>query len=174
MPQRTPPLPLGPPQFGLRTLLICVSASAVLLSVAQWMSPITYAALLLLVLSIIAHVAGNVIGSRLRDGQAGQTAEQEKHEHVSSLHERHFAPVTKLGRRHSLGMLPLISAITGCCMGAGLGGGWTAVLTQRYFEWMPVIVAAVAFGVLGGLGGFLTAGFIKALGDAWSEAANKE
>jgi hypothetical protein len=168
------PLPLGPPQFGLRALLLAVSCLAVLFGLWHWMSPITFAALLLLVLSIIAHVAGNVIGGRLRDGQAGQRAAQEKHEHVSDLHDGHFAPVTKLGHRQSLGLLPIISAATGTFVGAGLGGGWTAMVTQPTVDWSPVVVAVIAFGVLGGLGGFLTAGFIKALNDAWSEAANKE
>ncbi|WP_254510368.1 hypothetical protein [Anatilimnocola floriformis] len=174
MPDRPQPLPLGPPQFGLRALLLGVSCLAVLLGLWNWMSPITFAALLLLILSVLAHVAGNVIGSRLRDGQAGRRVEQEKHEHITDLHEDHFAPVTKLGHRHSLGIMPIISATTGAIIGAAVGGGWTAVLIQRSFEWLPVIIATIAFGVLGGLGGFLTVGFIKALNDAWSEAANKD
>lgn len=171
---RSRPLPLGPPQFGLRSLLLVVSLAAVLLSLSQWMSPITFAALLLLVLSIAAHVAGNIIGSRLRDGQTGKVSQHDRHEHAGDLHEHHFAPVTKLGHRHSLGWLPLISALTGGIVGATAGGGWTAMMIQPSFDWLPVIIAALAFGVLGGLGGFLTVGFIKAFNDAWSEAANKE
>ncbi len=171
---RSRPLPLGPPQFGLRTLLLVVSLAAVLLSLWQWMSPITFAAVLLLVLSIVAHVAGQIIGSRLRDGRTGHVSEHEKHEHASELHEHHFAPVTKLGHRQSLGWLPLVSAIVGGIVGATAGGVWTAVLMQRSFDWLPIIIAAIAFGVLGCLGGFLTAGFIKAFNDAWSEAAKKE
>jgi hypothetical protein len=171
---RSRPLPLGPPQFGLRTLLLIVSLAAVLLSLSQWLTPITFAALILLMLSIVAHVAGNMIGSRLRDGRTGQQLTQDKHEHTSELQEHHFAPVSKLGHRHSLGWLPLISALTGGIVGAAAGGGWTAVVIQPGFEWLPVIIAAIAFGVLGCLGGFLTAGFIKAFNDAWSEAAKKE
>ena len=174
MPDLPQPLPLGPPQFGLRALLLAVSCLAVLLGLWNWMSPITFAALFLLILSIIAHVAGNVIGARLRDGQAGRRMVQEKHEHVTDLQEGHFAPVTKLGQRHSLGMLPIICGASGAILGAVVGGGSTAILTQRTFEWLAVVVAAIAFGVLGGLGGFLTAGFIKAFNDAWSEASNKE
>jgi hypothetical protein len=79
-----------------------------------------------------------------------------------------------LGHRHSLGWLPFVSALTGGVVGAVAGGGWTAVVTQPGVEWMPIIIAAIAFGALGCLGGFLTAGFIKAFNDAWSEAANKE
>lgn len=171
---RSRPLPLGPPQFGLRTLLLVVSLAAVLLSLSQWLTPITFAAVILLILSIVAHVAGNIIGSRLRDGRTGQLQPPDKHEHAGELHEHHFAPVSKLGHRHSLGWVPLISALTGGIVGAVAGGGWTAALLQRSFDWLPVIIAAIAFGVLGCLGGFLTAGFIKAFNDAWSEAAKKE
>lgn len=171
---RQPSLPLGPPQFGLRALLLAVSAVAVLFGLWQWLSPITFAVLILLVLTILAHIAGNVIGSRLRDGRQGYRTLPEQHEHTSELHDHHFAPVTRLGQRHSLGWLPLLSAIAGTTAGAGIGGGWTAVAIWNQFDWLPVVIAAVAFGVLGGLGGFLTAGFLKALGDAWSEAAKKE
>lgn len=171
---RPSPFPLGPPQFGLRTLLLLVSLAAVLLSLAQWVTPITFAAVILLILSIVAHVAGNVIGSRLRDGRTDQLQQSDKHEHAGELQEHHFAPVSKLGHRHSLGWVPLISALTGGIVGAVAGGGWTAVQLQRSFDWLPVIIAAIAFGVLGCLGGFITAGFFTAFNDAWTEAANKE
>lgn len=174
MPTHRQPLPLGPPQFGLRTLLLVISVAAVLLGLSRWLSPISLAAVILLILSIIAHVAGNIIGSRLRDGRAGHSPATDKHEHTGPLHEHHFAPVTKLGHRHSLGWLPLVSAVTGGVIGATVGGGWTAVLIQRSFDWLPVVIATIAFGVLGALGGFVTAGFIKAFNDAWSEAAKNK
>jgi hypothetical protein len=174
-------LPLGPPQFGLRTLLLAVSIAAVLLGLAQWLSPVYLAAVVFVLLSVIAHVAGNVIGSRLRDGKAAKVAAEDKHEpaysqqqHSTSLKEHHFAPVTKLGHRHSLGWLPLAISVLGFLLGAALGGGWTAWLLRRDLDWFPVGVAACAFGALGGFGGFLVSGFCKSLGDAWSEAANEK
>lgn len=170
MPEHSRPLPLGPPQFGLRTLLLAVSVAAVLLGLSQWLSPIYLAAIVFLLLSVLAHVAGNVIGSRLRDGRAAAKAVAEKHEHATSLKEHHFAPVTKLGHRNSLGWLPLAISFVGLILGATLGGGWTAWLLWRDFDWFPIAVAACAFGALGAFGGFLVSGFCKSLGDAWSEA----
>lgn len=165
--------PLGPPQYGLRTLLLVVSTAAVLLGLWNWVSPIVFAALLLLVLSVIAHVAGNVIGSRLRDGRrlSQGAAVEEDLPQQTLLREHHFAPVTKLGRRHSLGWIPLLSAVAGLIIGAAGGGIATAVLLARDFDWFPVIIAACAFGALGGFGGFLVVGFCQALGEAWHEAA---
>ncbi|QDU29784.1 hypothetical protein ETAA8_48990 [Anatilimnocola aggregata] len=167
------PSPLGPPQFGLRTLLLVVSSLAVLLGLSQWLSPITLAAVILLVLSIVAHIAGNVIGTRLRAGRhAKSLAKIDPPDHAAiSLRDDHFAPVSKLGRQHSLGWLPLVSAIVGLAIGALIGGVWTAILLHPSFDLFTIAIAAVAFGALGSFGGFLIVGFAKAGWDAWHEAA---
>jgi hypothetical protein len=89
------------------------------------------------------------------------------------LLEHHFAPVTKLGQRHPLGWVPLISAAVGILLGAVGGGFGTAILLAPNFEWFAVIIAACAFGALGGFGGFLVVGFMQALGEAWHEAARE-
>jgi predicted permease len=174
MPDRHQPLPLGPPQFGLRTLLLAVSMAAILLGLSQWVSPLTLAAVVFLLVSILAHVAGNVIGSRLRDGGSTTAATQDKHEHTTLLKDHHFAKVTKLGHRQSLGWLPLAISLLGLILGAAIGGFWTAWLLRSDWDWFPIIVAACAFGALGGFGGFLVSGFCKSFGDAWNEAANEK
>lgn len=174
MPVRFQPQPLGPPQFGLRTLLLAVSTAAILLGLSHWLSPIMLAAIVFLLLSILAHVAGNVIGSRLRGGGVASKVADDKHEPATTLQDHHFAPVTKLGHRHSLGWLPLTISLLGFILGAAIGGGWTAWLLRSDLDWFPVIVAACAFGALGAFGGFLVSGFCKSFGDAWKEAANEK
>ncbi|WP_425614430.1 hypothetical protein NA78x_004297 [Anatilimnocola sp. NA78] len=164
------PAPLGPPQFGLRAMLLGVTCVAVLLALSQWFSPITIAALAFLLLTIAAHIAGNVIGTRLRTGQA-TAANHPEHSHTT-LREDHFAPVSKLGQQHSLGWLPLLSALGGFLLGAAIGGVWTAMLLNPKLDVFTIGVAAFAFGALGGFGGFLIVGFIKAGWDAWQEAAS--
>jgi hypothetical protein len=172
MPDPIPPsLHLGPPQFGLRTMLLIVSSVAVLLGLSQWMSPISFAALLLLILSIIAHVAGNVIGTRLKEVQRARKKE-EPEEPRASLRSEHFAPTTKLGGRQSLGWLPLGCGIGGFVIGAILGCAWTAYLLGSEFDWGTLALAALAFGALGGIGGFLVVGFSKAFWDAWQQASS--
>jgi hypothetical protein len=162
---------LGPPQFGLRTMLLIVSSVAVLLGLSQWMSPISFAALILLILSIIAHVAGNVIGTRLKSNQRAKKKE-EPTEPRTALQNEHFAPTTKLGGRQSLGWLPLGSGLGGFVLGASLGSAWTAYLLSPDFDAGTLALAAVAFGALGGIGGFLVVGFTKAFWDAWEQASN--
>src|SRR5436190_13783174 len=58
---------LRPPQFGLRTLLLLVAACGVLLALRQWLDPIAVAAIAFLALCVFCHVAGNAIGTRLRE-----------------------------------------------------------------------------------------------------------
>ncbi|MCI0357192.1 MAG: hypothetical protein L0211_01745, partial [Planctomycetaceae bacterium] len=66
-----PPSPttprLRPPQFGLRTLLFVVTVCAVLAALSKWVTPLVFLCLVFLALTIIAHVAGNAIGTRLRE-----------------------------------------------------------------------------------------------------------
>jgi hypothetical protein len=155
-------------------MLLIVSTVAVLLGLSQWMSPISFAALLLLILSIIAHVAGNVIGTRLKQRQIGakRQTEADSWEERIELRDHHHAPTTKLGHRQSLGWLPLASALIGLAIGALTGGSWTAWLLGRDFDWGTIAIAAAAFGALGGFGGFLVVGFGKAFWDAWQQASN--
>jgi len=153
-------------------MLLIVSSVGVLLGLSQWMSPVSFAALLLLILSIIAHVAGNVIGTRLKSRRQRRAAEAlEAIEPRESLRNEHFAPTTKLGGRQSLGWLPLGSGIGGFALGAVLGSLWTANLLGRDFDWGTIALAGIAFGALGGFGGFLVVGFSKALWDAWHQAS---
>jgi hypothetical protein len=166
--------PLGPPQYGLRTLLIVVSAAAVLLGLWQWLSPVTFAGVVLLILSVLAHVAGNAIGSRLRDGGLpAMTAPDPERPAPTLLDDHHFAPATKLSERHPLGWVPLVSAAIGFVIGAAGGAIGAAILLAKNFDWFAVILGAFAFGALGAFGGFLVVGFCKALGEAWHEAARE-
>lgn len=165
---------LGPPQFGLRTMLLIVATVGVLLGLSQWMSPISFAALLLLILSIIAHIAGNVIGTRLKQQakRSEPTQEPLTSSANASLRDHHHAPTTKLGHRHSLGWLPLASALVGFAIAALAGAVWTTSLLGRDFDWSTISIAAAAFGALGGFGGFLVVGFGKAFWDAWQQASS--
>jgi hypothetical protein len=166
--------PLGPPQFGLRTLLVVISLIAALFGLAQWVSPILLALVVLLVLSIVAHVAANVIGTRLREGRRTPGANSVEHDAPDEIHlrEDHFAPVTKLGGNHTLGWIPFIGAALGLVVGGTSGTLWTANLLGDKQDAFTLALAAVAFGALGGFGAFLIVGFLKAGWDAWHEASH--
>ncbi|MDX1947846.1 MAG: hypothetical protein SFU86_20780 [Pirellulaceae bacterium] len=148
---------LRPPQFGLRTLLLTVTACAVLFALARWFSPITVAGVILLALSIAAHVAGNAIGTRLRD--IGN--EPSLPPRSGSPQPRDFAPVTRLGQKSSLGW-PIVFGTGAGALLSGIGGGvWTLASGTESVGPLNVAVGIIAFGVLGGIGTFVVFGFVQ-------------
>jgi hypothetical protein len=159
------PRRLRPPQFGLRTLLLAVTAIGMVLALGQWLPPITVACLVLLVLSIVAHVAGNAIGTRLRE--IGDLPAQERDFFPWGGKPRtrpgagDFAPTTQLGRRSHLGWPIVIATFAGIIAG-GIGGGlWTLLASRGPVGPLNVGVGVVAFSVLGGIATFLLFGFVQ-------------
>jgi hypothetical protein len=156
---------LRPPQFGLRTLLWAVTAIGMVLALGQWLPPITVACIVLLALSILAHIAGNAIGTRLRE--IGDLPENRDETGPSSKRQpgrpqaSDFAPATHLGRRTQLGWPIVIGSVAGVLLG-GIGGGlWTLMASRGPVGPLNVGVGVVAFGVLGGIGAFLIFGFVQ-------------
>ena len=160
---------LRPPQFGLRTLLLLVTACSVLLALERWFSlaPIAVAALLLLALSIFAHVAGNAIGTRLREiGDQPEDSGTDRATRFRQPQARDFAPATQLSQRRSLGWTIVVATVTGAVAG-GIGGGlWTWLESSGPIGLLNIAVGVVAFGVLGGIGAFTTVALMQVLGGA--------
>jgi hypothetical protein len=153
---------LPPPQFGLRTLMWVVTLCAALAALAQWMSPIAVAAVVMLVLCIVAHVAGNSIGTKLRElGSRRQDADPERSGSIAKPRASDFAPATRLGQRYALGWPIVIATLVGTIAG-GIGGGvWTLVASRGPVGPLNVGVGCVAFAMLGGLAAFLAFGFVQ-------------
>jgi hypothetical protein len=165
----THPLPprLRPPQFGLRSLLLLVTACAVIFAASQWLPPIWVGALVLLVLSIFAHVAGNAIGTRLRE--IGSRKDNRAYElQPSARAEPRFAPATRLGQRQHLGWPVVIATFSGILLG-GIGGGlWTILTATGQVPIAAVGLGVIAFAALGGILAFATVGFTQVLlGAIW-------
>ena len=155
---------LPPPQFGLRTLLLVVTACALLAALSQWVSPIVLACVVFLVLSILAHIAGNAIGTRLREFGSRPTAEDaELSPGLARARPRadDFAPPTRLSERQGLGWPILIAASAGTLLGAIGGVVWTLVTSRGPVGLLNVGVGAIAFAVLGGIIAFVAFGFIQ-------------
>jgi hypothetical protein len=170
---------LPPPQFGLRTLLLIVTLCAVLAALSQWVTPVVLACVVLLTLSIIAHVAGNAIGTRLRD--LGSHLPPDDSALPPGLARAKpkaddFAPATRLGQRYGLGWPILIATIVGTVAGAVGGVAWTLISSRGPVGLLNVGVGAIAFAVLGGIAAFASFGFIQvglgALRQALAEPKN--
>src|SRR4051812_17369517 len=95
------PRSLRPPQFGLRTLLGLITACAVLLALRQWVSPVAIAAIAFLAAFVFCHVAGNAIGTRLRQiGDLQDAVPAEPPPPARRPPQPHdFAPATHLSRK---------------------------------------------------------------------------
>lgn len=163
---------LTPPQFTLRTLLVVVSLIALLCSLVQWVAPAGLIVLLLLVAVVVCHVAGNAIGTRLRQLGMERARRQPVDERPAAVLARcPAAPAAVadilsaspnyLGQRRRLGWpLPLASGV-GCVLGGA--GGVLGALERTNGAWLPevMVVGAVAFGVLGALALFALTALVQ-------------
>jgi hypothetical protein len=158
------PKSLRPPQFGLRTLMALVTACGGLLALSQWLDPIAIAAIAFLALSVFCHVAGNCIGTRLREiGDNRDLPRDDSPAKRVPPRAQDFAPVTHLGQRQSLGWSIIIASSVGLASGAVGGGLWTFTVSRGEAGVFNIAVGIVAFGVLGGLAAFATVGFAQVL-----------
>ncbi len=159
---------LQPPQFGLRTLLALVAAIGILLALRQWISPLAIAAIAFLAVSIFCHVAGNAIGTRLR--QIGDLPDSDPNEErrpvIRPPKAQDFAPATQLSRRGSLGWMIIVASSVGATTGAIGGGLFTFATGHGQIDPLTIAIGVIAFGVLGGIAAFATCGFAQVLGGA--------
>jgi hypothetical protein len=160
---------LSPPQFGLRTLLLAVTAVALLLVALKWWGPAIAAAILFLGISIAAHVLGNSLGTELRKQHGGHDPPPASAvPRGTSPGDEHRAETTTLGERRSLGLLHLTCSLLGLVAGAIGGGWWTSFHYGAKAGWGNLVIAVIAFGILGGIWTFLTLAFLQVtVGAAW-------
>lgn len=134
--------------------------------------PIGGFALLLLALAILAHVAGNSIGSRLQEiGDEPLPCATDEHRRPRrSVMENEYAPVSNLSRRTTISLTMIIFTITGAVLlGAG-GGAMLIWLTWGQLNIPTAVVAVASSTVLGGFLGFTTSSLTQIAGGAWWEA----
>jgi hypothetical protein len=162
---RDPQSALPPPQFGLRTLLWVITGCAAIFALSRWLEPLALAGVVMLVLSVIAHVAGNAIGTRLRELGGRRKPRTSDGDSSAAIAGRpgatDFAPVTRLSQRKSLGWPIIIGTAAGTLVG-GIGGGqWTVLNSVGSPGVLNVAVGVLAFAVLNGIGAFVIFGFIQ-------------
>jgi len=166
---------LRPPRFHLSTLLWLVAFLCAVFTMMGMVGPYGVFALILLVLSVFAHVAGNAIGTRLRENGDFPISSDGKPipmdpNRFRKPHEPEYAPITLLGRQVSLGLIVFVITISGVVVGAVGGGSFLTIVNWQRVTVPAMLFAALFSSILGGFAGFVTSSFVKVLVGAQLEA----
>lgn len=158
------PLPPGlRPQFRLFTLFLIITLLALVLAAFQYLGPMGTFVLILAILVIIAHVAGNAIGTALRDNVRPKLQPRDSASPAPPV-EKPFAPVTKLSETRALGRPIYIIAALSAPVWGGLGITLAKILSTKPISLPNSIAGALVLAALGAfwtfvIGSFLQVGF---------------
>lgn len=175
--------PIAPPRYGLRALLLSVTAISVLFALLRTIDAGLSAAIILLLVMIAAHVAATALGTKSRDrSQRTLPATRPLARQGSSSMlpttaadvAAAAAPGTRLGHHAALGWMMIVVSALGGVAGA-LAGGW--MLASHYSGRLAPLAlgfGTLSSGVLGGFVGFFVCSclgvFLRALGEAATPA----
>jgi len=139
--------------YSWLAVVIAVACAAIgWLGIAGWLAAVVVLA------SVAMHVAGNAIGTRLREATDHDLAQRRGHGAVPAP-ELPAAVPTPLGRRSSLGRLVPVSAGIGAVCGGTAGTLALSWLTDCSAA--GAVLGGGSSAVLGGLFGFLIASFVE-------------
>lgn len=141
--------------YSWLTVVMAVALSAIgWLGLAGWMATVVVLA------SIAMHVAGNAIGTRMREAADRDRASRPRHPRPLALPLPSSTP-TRLERHETLGRLVPVSAGIGATI-----GGLTGTVMLTFFTRSSVagaMLGGASSAVIGGLFGFLAASFVEIL-----------
>jgi lipid-binding SYLF domain-containing protein len=154
---------LHAPQFGMTTLLAGMAGLSVVFAVWAAGGPVAAFVVILFILAVIAHVAGNAVGTKLKENGSRRPRNDDAQTKTIELSSEHYAPTTKLSEKSSLGVTIIILTVAGFVIGAVGGGGLLTYLNWEKIIWPSIALAAIASGVLGGLAGFMMSSFVHVM-----------
>jgi hypothetical protein len=156
---------MRPVTYSWLAVVLGIACAAIgWLGIAGWMAAFVILA------SVAVHVAGNAIGTRLRDETDRDLTRVGSPRSVRRLPPR--APPAQLQRRTSLGSLVPVSAGIGSICGGAAGSIALYQLTSSSLA--GALLGGASSAVLGGLFGFLVASFIEILRTSLREAIAAE
>ncbi len=146
---------------------------AVVLGVAcaaiGWLGLAGWLAAAVLVASVAMHVAGNALGTRMREATDRDLARVPTGRTAADIPR---TPPSRLEQRASLGRLVPVSAGIGAACGGIAGTAALATLTAS--SPAGAVLGGVSSAVIGGLFGFLAASFIEIVRTSLREAVAAE
>lgn len=148
--------------------MLGVGACGVFCGAFWWFPPSVVAAGGMVGLMVAAHVLGNSMGTQLRDRAVSRPPTLSRQQSDEAAAGR--APATHLGGHDTLGWIMLLPTAAGALL-AMIGGCWWVESAYHIgFDPPRLAVAALAFGVLGGLAAFALATFSQVLAVAFWQA----
>jgi hypothetical protein len=167
---------LEPPQFSLRVLFWMIAGVGAVLAISQAVGPAAGLTMGLGLVAILAHVAGNVIGTKLhshspmRSSTSGTETEPSRSTVPPLVMPDQFAPVTRLSSRTPLGRGLLIVTSLGAMFG-GIAGGALLLWFHQETATLPTLALGFsASAVLAGLWTYWMGGLLQVFLGAWWEA----
>jgi hypothetical protein len=169
------------PQFHLRTLMLAVTGCCVLFALMKEVGPLASAGLCIFILLAILHVAGNAIGTALRDESTRDCAESnvaaavwsadiKRREMIAQLDQTSAAP-SRLRERAPLGRLIMALTALGAIVGGSLGSLAYAYWTDAGA--VALVVGSISAAILGGFFGFAASSFLTMILSAWRQALSE-
>ena len=158
----------------LRMRLVTYSWIVVVVAVAcaaiNWLGLAGWMAAVVVIASVAAHVAGNALGTRMRDATdqrlAGGAGLRIWPVAAPAARPTHLERTGSLGR-----LVPVSTAVGGVC---GAVIGTAALLACTACSWAGAALGGASSAVIGGLFGFLATSFVEILRTSVREAIAAE
>jgi hypothetical protein len=157
--------------------MLAVTGCCILFALMKVIGPLASAGLCIFILLAILHVAGNAIGTRLRDESTRDSADERMQAERPPEHKRapaiarNIQTATAPGRlreRAPLGRLIIALTALGAIVGGSLGSLAYAYWTDA--GTIALVVGSISAAILGGFFGFAASSFLTMVLGAWRQA----
>jgi hypothetical protein len=160
------------PQFTLRTMFAAITLVGILLALESLLGQIVSAVLVSGLALIGLHVAGNALGTTLRDRTAVEKPfhDDTRFSDASQCVIRSLAaaPPSRLSQRTRLSWLSPVVICAGAIVGAWLAADILVETTSAHIP--GIVLGSISGAVLGGVFGFLGGAFLEMTLAAWWQA----
>ena len=161
---------LRPPQFSIASLIALVTIVALVLALADVLGAYGTFWLVVFLVAVAAHVAGNALGRQLKE-HGNRPLDGRAPTSTPACRSVCYAPRTRLSDYRALGFGSVVVTMVGVVAAAVGGGYWLVHAMGEHFTISTLLVALIAFAVLGGIWSFLMVGFISVAVMAWRQSS---